>query len=46
VKANLGQTIAVPITSSTDAKSGVVPLLIVASDGSAYHLWVGAINRR
>ncbi|MEA2699422.1 MAG: hypothetical protein QOI66_3693 [Myxococcales bacterium] len=46
VKANLGQTITVPITSSTDAKSGVVPLLIVASDGSAYHLWVGAINRR
>ena len=46
VKANLGQTVAVPITSSTGGKSGVAPLLVVASDGSAYHLWVGAIDRR
>jgi hypothetical protein len=46
VKANLGQTIAVPISSSAAQKSGVVPLLVVASDGHAQHLWVGAINRQ
>ncbi len=47
VTGTLGRTLSVPVTTSQSTTTGVVPLVIAATDASrtAVHLWVGGINR-
>jgi hypothetical protein len=47
VTGTLGRTLSVPVTTSQSSTTGVVPLVIAATDASrtAVHLWVGGINR-
>lgn len=47
IRGTLGATVAAPVATSQATTTGVVPLVIAATDAArtAIHLWVGGINR-